>query len=50
MIQTARCATEFNRQGDTGGDAGSQAKEETEAEAVAEAEDDGVGYRSRKQA
>jgi hypothetical protein len=50
MIQPARCATKFNRQGDTGGQAGSQAKEKTEAEAVAEAEDNGVRDRSRKQA
>jgi hypothetical protein len=50
MIQPTRCPTELNRKGDTGGDAGSQAKEKTEAEAVAEAEDNGVSYRTGKQA
>ncbi len=50
MIQPTRCSTELNRQSDTGGNAGSQAKEETEAKAVADAEDNGVRYRSGKQA
>ena len=49
MIQATSCSTEFNRQSDTGGDTGSQAKEETEAEAVADAEDNGVRYRTGKQ-
>src|SRR5436853_1755583 len=49
MIQPTSCSTEFNRQGDTGRDTGSQAKEETEAEAVADAEDNGVRYRTGKQ-
>ena len=46
MVQPTRCSTELNRQSDTGGDAGSQAKEETEAEA----EDNGVRDHSGKQA
>ena len=50
MIQPTSCSTELNRQSDTGGDAGSQAKEETEAEAVADAEDNGVCDRAGKQA
>ena len=50
MIQPTRCSTKLNRQSDTGGNAGSQAKEETEAKAVAYAEDNGVRYRSGKQA
>jgi hypothetical protein len=50
MVQPTRCSTELNRQSDTGGDAGSQAKEETEAEAAAEAEDNGVRDHSGKQA
>jgi len=50
MIQPTRCSTELNRQSDTGGEAGSQPEEKTEAEAVAEAEDNGVRYRTGKQA
>jgi hypothetical protein len=50
MIQPARCPAEFNREGNTGGDTGSQAKEETEAQAVADAEDNGVCDRAGKEA
>jgi hypothetical protein len=49
MIQPTSCSTELNRQSDTGGDAGSQAKEETEPEAVADAEDNRVRDRAGKQ-
>jgi hypothetical protein len=49
MIQATSCSTEFNRQGDTGGDTGSQAKEETKAKAVPDPEHNGVRYRAGKQ-
>src|SRR5216684_9252998 len=42
VVQATRCSTEFNRQGDTGRDTGSQAKEEAKAKAIADAEDNGV--------
>jgi hypothetical protein len=49
MRESARGATEFNGQGDTRRDSGSQAEENAEAEAVADAEDDGIGYGAGEQ-
>jgi len=49
MIHSTSRSTEFNRQGDTSCNPGSQAKEGTKTEAVADAEYNGVGYRAGKQ-
>jgi hypothetical protein len=50
MIQPTRCPAEFNRQGNTAGQTGSQPKEETQAKSIADAEDNGVRYGTGKQA
>src|SRR5580704_5027640 len=50
MIEPASGAIEFNRQGNTGCDPGSQPEEETEAEAIANAENDGISDRAGEQA
>ena len=50
MIQPTRCSAEFNRQGNTGGQTGSQPKEETQAKSIADAEHNGVRYGTGKQA
>ena len=50
MIQPTRCPAEFNRQGNTAGQTGSQPKEETQAKPIADAEDNGIRYGTGKQA
>src|SRR5580704_15088820 len=50
MIQPTGCPTEFNRQGNTAGQTGSQPIEETQAQSIADAEDNGVRYGTGKQA
>ena len=49
MIKPAGRSIEFNRQGHTGRDTGSQPKEEAQAETVADPEDNGIRDRPGKQ-
>src|ERR1700740_2234858 len=50
MMQPTRGPAEFNRQGNTAGQTGSQPKEETQAKSIADAEDNGVRYGAGKHA
>ena len=50
MIQSARGAIEFNRNGDASCDPRGQAKKGTEAESKADTKNDGVGYGPGEQA
>src|SRR4029077_3557308 len=49
MTQAASCSIQFDRNRETCGNTGSQAKKETEAKAVADSKDDVIGHRSGQQ-
>jgi Tol biopolymer transport system component len=49
MLQPARRSVEFDRDGNAGGDARSEAEEETKSQAVADSENDRVGHRAGEQ-